>query len=158
MDYTVKVLPAGSDIPIKENQTLLSALKEAGFYIRSNCGGCASCGTCILKITKGEEFLSVIEQVESKLIGNVFHLTKERLSCQVKVFGDITVDISNHNEKQSEADIQKRESKKILLKKSATIQAEQEAAELEVETRERPKKEGGLKRPKAFNFSDEEES
>ncbi len=156
MDYTVKVLPANTDIPIKENQSLLSAIKEAGFYMRSNCGGCASCGTCILKVVEGEEFLSPIEQLESKLLGNVFHITKERLSCQTKVFGDITVDISNHDEKQNESDIQKRESKKILLKKSATIKADEEAAKLEEENRERPKKEGGLKRPKPFNYSDED--
>ena len=32
------------------------------------------------------------------MLGNVFHITKERLACQTKITGDVTIDISHHDQ------------------------------------------------------------
>ena len=147
MTYTLKIKSLG-EIEVKEDQSLLSALKENNYFVQSSCGGCASCGECVIKVTAGDEYLSAIEFEESKLIGNSFHLTKERLSCQTKIFGTVEIDISDHDERTIEARRQAKAGRKILLKKGGR--------EHNFEPRE-PKepKEGGFRKPKIFKYDEE---
>jgi ferredoxin len=95
--YKVTLEPTGKVIDVNENESLLAALREAGVYVKSSCGGHASCTDCIVKVLAGEEEVNAPGFDELQLIGNVFHITKERLACQTKLTGDITIDISNHN-------------------------------------------------------------
>ncbi len=86
-------------IEVEEGQSLLVALKKSGFFIKSSCGGMATCGDCVVKICGGSENLGPPQFSELKLMGNVFHLTKERLSCQSKVFGEgVEIDITHHDQ------------------------------------------------------------
>ena len=55
-------------------------------YIKSSCGGVASCTDCRIKVIAGEDSLTTPPFEEVQLLGNVFHITKERLSCQAKIF------------------------------------------------------------------------
>jgi 2Fe-2S ferredoxin len=56
--------------------------------------GKATCGLCRVKIVAGEEFLSPFNALERKHLGNVYFITKERLSCQARVTGgDIVVEV-----------------------------------------------------------------
>ncbi len=87
-----QVLEVSSD---KEN--LLDVLKKANLYVKSGCGGHASCGDCTLKILGGEDLLLPPKFDELKLLGNVFHLTKERLACQTYIEGDVSIDLSHHD-------------------------------------------------------------
>lgn len=59
----------------------------AGVQIPSTCGGVGSCGLCKVRVTAGAEFLSDPTEVEISKLGNVFFITKERLSCQTRVSG-----------------------------------------------------------------------
>ncbi len=62
--------------------------------IQSACVGKGTCGLCRVVIESGEESLSAYNDIEEKHLGNLYHLTKLRLSCQAKVVegaGDITV-------------------------------------------------------------------
>jgi len=97
--FKVTVMPEGREIEIAENESLLEVLKTNGLYIKSSCGGHASCGDCIIKIVEGDDFINTPSFEELSLVGNVYHITKERMSCQVKVAGDITIDIAAHDEK-----------------------------------------------------------
>ena len=54
-------------------------------------------------MTSGEDNLNTPTFEELKLIGNVYHITKERLACQTKLTGDITIDLSMHNKSSDEA-------------------------------------------------------
>ena len=74
----------------------MTCLKQAGIDVKSTCGGKASCCECIVKVVEGGENLVPAEFKEKSLLGNVFHLTKERLSCQTFLNGDISVDVSDH--------------------------------------------------------------
>ena len=93
--HKVTIMPSGESISIREDESLLVALKEAGKYVKSSCGGHASCSDCIVKVMTGEDYVNPPEFDELQLIGKVFHITKERLACQTKVTGDITIDLSN---------------------------------------------------------------
>ena len=43
------------EIELKDNETLLDALRNNGIKIKSSCGGYASCSDCIRKNSRGRE-------------------------------------------------------------------------------------------------------
>ena len=47
---------------------------------------------CKIKVIDGADALSRPDTLEKDRIGNIFHLTGERLGCQAKVYGDVTVE------------------------------------------------------------------
>jgi Na+-transporting NADH:ubiquinone oxidoreductase subunit F len=69
---------------------LLAALKDLGIFVPSACGGRGSCGLCKLKVLDGGGPLLPTEEP---------HLTPEeiedhvRISCQLKVRGDMALEI-----------------------------------------------------------------
>ena len=170
--------PSGTVLDIDENTSILERLIQEEIYIRSSCGGTGSCSECMIKIVSGEDYLSPSPFEEIQLLGNVFHLTKERLACQLKITSNVTIDISHHN---FDADQKRRDSKnkefiksKIRVKKKE--QVEVEAVEREEERAEyhksrdkwkghwknendpnEPKRLGGGKRPKLFTTPEPEE-
>jgi len=177
-DYKVTLWPSGEILDFNTEESLLVQLKKAGKKIKSSCGGCATCSDCTIVVKSGESNLTPQNFEELRLLGNVFHITKERLSCQTKIIGDVTLDISAHekntftgkNEKVGVAQGQKNT--KTLLKKREDIEkAEIESKEKnqekpsgdwyrhwekEGEDPNKPKKLGGNKRVKPFNFNDSE--
>jgi ferredoxin len=76
-----------------EGQNLYQLLIHKGVGVRSSCGGVGACGDCFIKVVSGEESLSEFNITEKHYLGNVYHLTKERLSCQVKVNGDCKISL-----------------------------------------------------------------
>ncbi len=73
-------------ILVEDGESILDALRRERIDIRSSCGGYASCSDCIVKILSNSETINSVTFDEKKLLGNVFHITKERLACQVKDF------------------------------------------------------------------------
>jgi len=162
--------PSGETLELSGEETLLSELKKAGKKIKSSCGGCASCSDCMVIVKSGELNLSPQTFEELRLLGNVFHLTKERLSCQTKLTGDVTIDISHHEKKSSSTTESVPKSTTVRLKKREDV--EKQARESEEKKQEKPgdswyrhwekndqgetkvKKLGGNKRPRAFNYSE----
>ncbi len=131
--YKVTVKPSGEVLEIEEGKSVLELLREKNIYIKSSCGGHATCTDCIVKIVSGEDNLSPSPFPELKLLGNVFHITKERLACQLSVTGDITIDISNHDQEKDE---RKTTSKKNIMKKKVApvrVRKEQEVVEIKTE-------------------------
>ncbi len=152
--HKVTVLPAQKSFLVDEDTTLLSALQKAGFYVKSSCGGHATCSDCVIKIPTGVDQVTPPEFEEIKLLGNVFHITQERLSCQTKVLGNVTVDITAHDESADEQQLlnKTRQMKKTkLVKKKEVIakRVEKQAKQDEEESQKEPKQ-GGFRRPKAF--------
>jgi ferredoxin len=176
--HKVTLKPEGKVVEIEEGKNLLTALREADTYIKSSCGGHATCTDCIIKIVSGEDNLTPPPFEELKLLGNVFHITKERLACQTMILGDVTIDISKHDKASDEARLKnktsnfsKKKQVKTHVRKESDIEKirmdrEQEQADFESEQKkksdewknhwekdkdEAPKKLGGGKRPKYFN-------
>jgi 2Fe-2S ferredoxin len=108
--HKVTLRPDNTVVQIEEGKNLLVALREAGTYIKSSCGGHATCTDCIIKIVSGEDNLTPPPFEELKLLGNVFHITKERLACQTMIIGDVTIDISKHDKASDEARLKNKTS------------------------------------------------
>lgn len=156
-------------------EPLLAQLKKAGKKIKSSCGGCATCGDCVLVVKSGELNLTPQTFEELRLLGNVFHITKERLSCQAKLMGDVTLDISAHDKKAGSGKnvsapepkstavrLKKREMiEKTVRENEEKIQANPTDTwyrhwEKEGQDPSKPKKLGGNKRPRAFSYNETE--
>ena len=52
---SVRVEPAGVDIPVDDGETLMAAAVRAGYRWPTVCGGQAQCGVCILKVVSSSE-------------------------------------------------------------------------------------------------------
>ena len=52
-----------------------------------------------MKILAGAEHLNPFTDEERKHLGNVYHLTKVRLSCRTKISGDVTIEIVRKKKK-----------------------------------------------------------
>lgn len=90
----VKFLPQGKEIEITPEKTLLQAALENGVEIRSVCKGQLSCAECRVKIVEGEANCLPPSKAELNLLGLSWQIDSRRYSCQVRCFGDVTVDLT----------------------------------------------------------------
>lgn len=159
--HKVTLVPLRETVEVNEDKDLFSQLKKMGYPITSTCGGCASCARCVVTILEGSNYLSEPSFEEKQLLGNVFHITGERLACQTYVKGDVTIDISTH--------LGTSEAVKPKTMRKTKVQVEETRAKRMEEREERKKQEnahakdkekefgkmkklGGSKRPKAFHY------
>lgn len=180
MTYKCTLWPSGEVIEVDGERSLFEQLKKAGKKIKSSCGGCATCGDCVIIIKSGELNLNPQPFEETRLLGNVFHITKERLSCQTKVTGDVTIDISAHEKNSSSSKNDTKtvsKSSQVLVRKREEIEksvrlSEEKAQEKPADTWYKhwekgtdtdpgapntPKRLGGNKRVKPFRYNDKDE-
>ena len=90
---TITFLPSGTVIEVQPGTTVFHAAAEAEVAIPSQCGGKCACALCCVKLVSGEGLVSPLRWEEEGHLGNVFFLTRQRLSCQLKVFGDVVVEV-----------------------------------------------------------------
>lgn len=101
---TVTILP-GPDggeprvVEVAPNTTLFDAGAKLGAGIDTACVGKGTCGLCRVKIHAGAENLNAFTDEERKHLGNVYHLTKVRLSCRSIVSGDVTIEVVRKKKK-----------------------------------------------------------
>lgn len=153
--HKVTLVPLKTTVEVNSEKNLFVELRKLGYPIKTTCGGVGTCASCVVNILEGEENLTDITFEEKKLLGNVYHITKERLSCQTFIKGDVTIDISSH----LEADKPKA---KIVRKTKVEVEKEQEKKEEEKnkepeEPAFKQKKLGGNKKPKAFHYRNRDE-
>ena len=90
---SVTFLPAGVKVDCADGESVFEVGRRGGVAISTACVGKASCGLCRVKIVGGELYLSPLNAAERKHLGNVYFITKLRLSCQARVCGDVVVEI-----------------------------------------------------------------
>ncbi|WP_078548809.1 2Fe-2S iron-sulfur cluster-binding protein [Litchfieldia alkalitelluris] len=74
---------------VEEGKKLVLALEDNGIQILHRCGGKAKCTSCRVEILEGEyQDLTNIEKDAFAQKGIEDHL---RLSCQIRIEGDLTV-------------------------------------------------------------------
>ena len=78
---------------LADGSTLFEAGAKLGAGIETACVGKGTCGLCRVRIVAGAEHLTPYTDEETKHLGNVYHITKIRLSCRTKVSGDVTIQI-----------------------------------------------------------------
>lgn len=91
----IKFIPTGQEIDVNPNKTLLQLCNEAGIEIKSICKGVPSCAECRVNIAAGEHNILPPSKAELSLIGTNYFIDSRRLSCQVRCFGDVTVDLTD---------------------------------------------------------------
>lgn len=96
----IKILPTNIEIEGDPNKSLMQTCLDNKIEIRSICKGVPSCAECRVKIVSGESNLVPPNRAELNLIGTNYYLDGRRLSCQVRCFGNITVDITEQIERQ----------------------------------------------------------
>lgn len=90
----IKFLPQNIIVEGSPDKTLLKIATENHLEIRSICKGVPSCAECRVKIVEGEFNILPPSKAEISLIGTSHFIDGRRLSCQVRCFGDVTVDLS----------------------------------------------------------------
>jgi ferredoxin len=81
------------DVDLPDGGTLFEAGAKLGAGIDTACVGKGTCGLCRVKIISGAEHLNPYTDEERKHLGNVYHLTKVRLSCRCRPTGAVTIEI-----------------------------------------------------------------
>jgi len=80
------------EIEAETGELLSQVAYRSGVTLHTTCGGKASCTDCRVVIKEGlKEGFEKPEGPEIRALGNVFHITRERLACQAIVAGDSTV-------------------------------------------------------------------
>jgi 2Fe-2S ferredoxin len=84
---TVTFQPIGLTVECAEGESLFEVARRHGVPVATACVGKATCGLCRMKVEAGAEHLTPFNAGERKHLGNVYFITKERLSCQARVQG-----------------------------------------------------------------------
>ena len=91
----VTFLPADVTVDGADGETLFEIARRAGVEIETACVGQATCGLCRVRVLSGDEHLTPITDADEKHLGNVYFLTKVRLSCQAELAGgDVVVELA----------------------------------------------------------------
>jgi 2Fe-2S ferredoxin len=80
-------------VEVAPDTTLFEAGAKVAAGIDTACVGKGTCGLCRVRVVAGAEHLNAYTEEETKHLGNVYHLTKVRLSCRSRVAGDVTIEI-----------------------------------------------------------------
>jgi ferredoxin, 2Fe-2S len=85
----------GKVVEIADGDTVFDAGARVGASIDTACVGKGTCGLCRVKVLDGEAHLTPYTDDELKHLGNVYHITRVRLSCRTQVRGgDVVVDLA----------------------------------------------------------------
>ncbi len=96
----VKFMPQNIELEIEPNQSVLDLAHQNGIHIQSICKGVPSCAECRIQIDEGEHNVFPPTKKEEALIGTAHFVDRSRLACQLKCFGDLTVDLTQQIEKE----------------------------------------------------------
>jgi 2Fe-2S ferredoxin len=95
-------LPKQQSFEVQKGQTIFEVGWREQTGITSACVGKGTCGLCRVKIVSGAESLSPYNEIEEKHLGNLYHLTKLRLSCQCVIGDDdVVVEVSPKRKRKS---------------------------------------------------------
>lgn len=96
----VKFVPQNIECDVKPGQSILHVAQENNIHIKSVCKGVPSCTECLVRVVEGGFNTLPPPPKEVMLIGNSYFVDGRRLSCQLKCFGDIVVDLTEQVEKE----------------------------------------------------------
>lgn len=92
MSKEVKVVfePSGRSVHVLPGTVILEAAARAGFIIHSPCGGAGKCGKCVVRIRAGKCPPNAAEQ---ETLGERRVAEGDRLACQSRIAGPLTIEI-----------------------------------------------------------------
>lgn len=89
----VEITDHDTSVEVEGDQTLLSAMLEAGVGIIHECGGNGRCGTCSVIVKEGAETLPEPNFPEQEVLRLRRKAPSARLSCRLRPKDAITVQI-----------------------------------------------------------------
>jgi uncharacterized 2Fe-2S/4Fe-4S cluster protein (DUF4445 family) len=82
----IRFLPDDIEVSVNRGTLLLDAAISGGVHIAASCGGTGICGTCKVKIEKGD-----VESLKTEALSDGEYQKGIRLACQSKALTDVTV-------------------------------------------------------------------
>lgn len=96
----IKFIPQNIEVDIDPNKSVMRIAHENDLPVKSVCNGLPSCAECRIHIEEGEHNVLPPTPEELELIGTGYFVDRRRLSCQLKCFGDVVIDLSEQVEKE----------------------------------------------------------
>lgn len=91
----VILIPALSlELQVNPGISILNILLRNDIKIMHKCGGKMQCGTCRIRILRGEQYLSPVRESEKKRLEAVNAHRNDRLACQTYAYGNIEIEIN----------------------------------------------------------------
>ena len=79
-------------IEVADGDSLLQAAPASEAPVHTLCNGIGACVQCKVRVAQGMANLTPPNTLERDRLGNIFHITQERLACQSRVHGDCEVE------------------------------------------------------------------
>lgn len=95
-----KFVPQNIEVEVTPNKSLLQIATENHIEIKSICKGVPSCAECRIRVVEGENNVLPPTKAELNLIGTNWKIDGRRLSCQLRCYGDVTIDMTEQLERQ----------------------------------------------------------
>jgi ferredoxin len=96
----VKFLPQNVEFDVNPGQSVLNVAHDNGVHIQSVCKGIPSCAECRVRVVEGVNNILPPMAEELNLIGSAYFVDQRRLSCQMRCFGDVVVDLEEQVAKE----------------------------------------------------------
>lgn len=77
---------------VADGESILEASRRVDAPVHTLCNGVGTCVQCKVRVVEGMERLSKPGPLERDRLGNIFHITHERMGCQARVHGDVVVE------------------------------------------------------------------
>lgn len=87
----VRFVPLDRVVELKTGETLFKAARVNGIPLGSSCRGDCVCGWCKVEIIEGMENLSSPDECEKKLMKSGSYEKNERVACDTRVYGDVSI-------------------------------------------------------------------
>lgn len=99
----IKFIPQNIEFEINPGQSVLDLAQQNGIHIQSVCKGIPSCAECRVYVKEGDHNVMPPQPKELDLIGTAYFVDQRRLSCQLRCFGDVVIDLTEQIEKQNKS-------------------------------------------------------
>lgn len=99
----IKLHPTGLELEGDPNKSVLQICYDNKFELKSLCKGVPSCAECRVKVLAGESNIIPPNKAELSLIGTSYYIDGRRLACQMRCFGDVSLDVTDHLNKDDNA-------------------------------------------------------
>lgn len=98
------------ELDVAKDKSILVAALEASLTMEHACGGKALCSTCVIEVISHSENLTPVSKQEK----NFLMKSEERLSCQARILGDVSIRIPQFRRKDAREAEGKVEEKGLL--------------------------------------------
>lgn len=80
-------------LEVQEGSAIIDICENEDTSILFGCRD-GACGACMIKVIENPQNLSKMEEHEKDFLETMAAREDERLACQCKVFGDVTIEVS----------------------------------------------------------------